>query len=152
MLKSFALIIASSMMAFAFLFSGCDKEPEPLPEIDHLRCKIENILWESNLALTGEQHSGVIILNGINTTQDTLRLLIENLEPGSYPIKNTSNIIIYKKGGVTYLPLNSDESELSITVHDVAAKRIEGTFYYTAVDGSGNRLKVKDGKFRTTYP
>jgi hypothetical protein len=131
------------------LTSSCGKDPEPDPFL--LQCKIEGINWSASKSLTGEFNSGLIIVNGVSQGNDTLRLLIKDTQPGSYPIKNISNIFILKKGSETYLPLNSADGTLVISAHDEANKLIEGSFHYTADGGTGNWLVITDGKFKTTY-
>jgi hypothetical protein len=147
MKKVFYLLIVFS--AALILATSCDKEPEPDPYV--LQCKIEGVSWNAARSLTGELNNGLIIVNGVNNINDTLRLLIKDNQPGSYPIKNISNICILKKDGNTYVPLNSAEGTLVITKHDEAARLIEGTFHYTADGGSGNWLVITDGRFRTNY-
>jgi hypothetical protein len=133
----------------ALLFSHCDKEPEVEP--DHFRCRIDGVTWDAGNSLTGEVNEGLIILNGVSGKGDTLRMLIQDQLPGTYPIKNISNITILKTGGKTYLPLNSADGFLTITRHSQEDALIEGSFYLTVDAGQGDWKEITDGKFKVTY-
>lgn len=145
------LVTGMALFSLLILLTAIACEEEPVPVADHLTCNIEGVSWKAGKSLTGTYDNGNIILNGISTTLDTLRLLIQDQQTGTYPIKNTRNICIYKKAGITYIPLNSAEAALTITSHDTVGKIIEGTFYYTADGGSGNWLVVTAGSFKSAY-
>ncbi|HRZ43186.1 MAG TPA: DUF6252 family protein [Bacteroidales bacterium] len=141
-----AMVVLAGMMAM----TGCKEEP--VPEVDFLKCKIEGVAWEANKSLSANMDQGILILNGVNAANDTLRFLMQDHQPGTWPVKNIQNIIVYLKNGKTYVPLNSADAALTITSHDAAAKVVKGTFYYTADDGAGNWLVITGGEFRCTYP
>ncbi len=138
------------LMATTLPFTGCKEEPlEPLK--DHLTCKMDGTPWNAAKKFSGEWNSGTIILLGTSTANDTLKLLIQEHQPGQHEIKNIKNICIFKTGNQTYLPLNSAESMLFIARHDTINKLIEGAFYYTADNGAGDWFEITDGSFRCTY-
>jgi hypothetical protein len=146
----FALMSALALVsALTVNLTGCKEEPEPV--VDSLTCKIGSVLFKADKSLTGTVDQGILIINGVNLAGDTLRMLLQDQQPGTYPIKNIQNIMVYKKNGTTYLPLNSADAALTILSNDVSVKLITGTFYYTADDGAGNSLLITNGNFRCTY-
>ena len=147
----FSLFLSVFFLTAASLFLAACGKDEPEPDPYHLQCKIEGAQWTATKSVSGEYNSGTIIVNGVSQSDDTLRLLIQDQAPGSYPIKNISNICILKKDGTTYLPLNSADGELVILAHDEVNKVIEGSFHYTADGGAGNWLVITDGKFKAAY-
>ena len=134
----------------AVTFIACDDDSEPVP-LEELSCKVEGVKWNATKSLTAEMNNGVVILTGVNNNNDTLRLLIQDHEPGIHPVKNIQNIIVYKSQDITYLPLNSAEASLIVVDHDVVAKYIWGGFFYTGISGTGDRVEISDGVFRFFY-
>ncbi len=139
------------LLSFVLLISACKDEPEPEPIPDFMKCKIQNVEWKASKSLTAEQNTGIIILNGISHSNDTLRLLISDHTPGTWPIKNIQNITILKTEGKTFVPLNSADGFLTIKSHDTVSKIIEGTFYLTVDAGGGDWKEITDGSFKITY-
>lgn len=137
------------VLTLSVAVTGCKEEP--IPEVDFLKCKIDGVTWEANKSLSGNMDQGILIMNGTDAANDTLRFLIQDHQVGTWPVKNIQNIIVYKKSGKTYVPLNSADAALAITSHDATTKIVKGTFYYTADDGAGNWLVVTGGEFRCTY-
>jgi hypothetical protein len=136
-------------LAVVLVFVGCNKDPEPIP--DFLQCTIDGSAWSATKSIPGEMNSGTIIVNGINATNDTLRILIQDHAVGTWPIKNIQNITIYKAEGKTFIPLNSADGFLTIKAHDTVNKLIEGSFYLTVDAGGGDWKVITGGSFKTVY-
>jgi hypothetical protein len=140
----FALLIGTVL-----LFTACDKEPEEVA--DFLRCSLDGKVWTASSAIQGSVADPLIILNGINQQGDTLRMLIQDQQPGTFPVKNTQNVTILKTAGKTYIPLNSADGYLTISKHNTGNKTIEGTFYLTLDGGQGDWKELTEGSFKVTY-
>ncbi len=147
-MKRIAFLTTLILISFAFSFFACDKEPEE--PVDFLSCRIDGKGWKSDNTLYGERNGNMIIVEGVSGN-DTLRMLLQDQSPGTYPIKNTSNITILKTGGKTYIPLNSADGFLTINRHNESEKTIEGTFYLTVDAGQGDWKEITDGAFRASY-
>ena len=150
MIKATKLLF-TVILGLSLLILACTKEEEPEPIPDFLQCKIDGTVWKALKSLSGEYNSGIIIINGISHSNDTLRILIADQDQGTYPIKNIHNITIFKTQGKTYVPLNSADGYLTIKTHDTALKVIEGSFYLTADAGGGDWKEITDGSFKTVY-
>jgi len=148
-MKQYRAFSGVFLILMVILFCHCDKEPEVVP--DHLKCRIDGVSWDASQSLTGELNGGLIILNGVSGKGDTLRMLIQDQQPGTYPIKNISNITLLKTGGKTYLPLNSADGFLTITSHLQEDAVIEGSFYLTVDGGQGDWKEISEGKFKVSY-
>jgi len=131
------------------LFSSCDKEPAEVK--DFLRCALDGKAWTASAAVYGSMADPLIVLDGITSQGDTMRLLIQDQQPGTYPVKNTRNVTILKTAGKTYIPLNSADGGLTISKHDAVAKLIEGTFFLTLDGGQGDWKELTDGSFKVKY-
>lgn len=150
MIKTTKFLFAG-ILGLSLLILSCTKEEEPEPIPDFLQCKIDGTDWKALKSLTGENNNGIIIINGVSHSDDTLRMLIADQESGTYPIKNTHNITILKTQGKTYVPLNSADGFLTIKTHDTGLKVIEGSFYFTADAGGGDWKEITGGSFKTVY-
>lgn len=148
--RKFKTIVPVMLLVITIAFAGCSDE-YTLEVAEKLTCKVDGVEFNATKSFTAEMISGTIIINGVNNSNDTLRLLIQDQEPGVYPIKNIQNICIFKTKGQTYVPLNSADASLIILHHDTANRLIEGGFYYTADNTTGDWLEITDGYFRTTY-
>lgn len=144
------VFVVLMVVAISLTLSACDDDSEPVP-LEELSCKVESVVWNATSYLTAEMNNGVVIITGVNNNNDTLRLLIQDHEPGVHPVKNIQNIIVYKTQDITYLPLNSAEASLIVVDHDVVAKYIWGGFFYTGISGTGDRVEISDGVFRVYY-
>lgn len=133
----------------AALFVSCDKEPQVVE--DFMKCTVDGKAWSASSSVFGSVNQNLLVLNGVNLAGDTLRLLIQDQQTGTWPVKSTQNVTILKTAGKIYIPLNSADGFLTITKHDLGAKVIEGTFYLTLDGGQGDWKEVTGGSFKTTY-
>ncbi len=140
------LFLLATLCVGLFLWS-CDKEPEV--EADFLQCNVDGVNWQATQSLTGNVQQDMIIVNGVCAKGDTLRMLIQDHEPGTHLIKNIRNITLLKTEGKTYVPLNSADGYLTVTEHDESV--IKGTFYLTVDAGQGDWKEITGGGFKVTY-
>jgi hypothetical protein len=147
-MKSIGLWTSLLLFAFVIQFFACDKTPEE--PVDFLSCQIEGKQWNSDNRMSAEINGQLIIIEGVSGN-DSLRMMLQDHDPGTYPIKNTSNVTILKTGGKTYIPLNSADGFLTVARHSESEKVIEGSFYLTVDAGQGDWKEITEGAFRATY-
>lgn len=112
--------------------------------------KVNGTVWTSTLS-SGTRAVGRLTIAGTSINGQVLNILIpDGIAPGTYPMAALGNYTAeYRLGGLDIY--TSTVGQLVVTSHDVANKRIVGTFEFTATNVGGTTLPVTEGRFSVSY-
>lgn len=152
MKKSIAFLL---LVTVSFLTVNCSTSGDggSSSSTFYLKCKINGVQFKSTdpSVLNSLSKSIVGISDNNDTVQETLVLFMPlAVAPGTYTItEEPSNENSY---GVSYNNYDTEVASLNaagtMTVTQVTADVIKGTFSFTSPDGDGNIITVTDGSFR----
>lgn len=120
---------------------------------NELSMKVDGVDW-SPTSLTSFIFQGSLTINGLNSTEDNSMAIKfpVDIAVGTYGLDWITDYLGQYNEGTTLL-LSSDSGTLNITVHDEAAKHIEGTFDFSAEEltGGGEVRAITEGTFSVDY-
>jgi hypothetical protein len=105
--------------------------------------------------VVAQRAQGSIVVNGqtLNGSQILMLTFNDDITVGPHSIGQLNGGDIYTTYFVSLNPFVSTEGTLTITKHDVALKRVEGTFSFDALPplGEGDGHTITQGAFAVTY-
>ncbi|HQV01264.1 MAG TPA: DUF6252 family protein, partial [Bacteroidia bacterium] len=117
-------------LVIAMGFMGCNKDSET-PIKYFLKANIYGATWEANTSLFADQ-AIVLTVNGMKSDGSTLTMEINDVTPGTYPITNDRNHILYTSQlADAFESKNALPGSLVIISNDVSKNIIKGTFQVT---------------------
>lgn len=141
-------------LLIASVCCSCKKKEEPDPCLVNgysLTMKAGSADWCANTTLFADQ-AVVMTINGINADGSSLTLELDDTQPGTYPIKEDKNHVLYtSKLADGYESTNDNPGSLTIQSNDASTNKIKGTFTATVRSPISGNLVLSDGAFTLFY-
>ncbi len=147
-----------SIALLMFIIGGCKKEKEqPAPVSiecssilpNKLSAKIGTQSWCADQTCFGDL-AIIMTINGLNGNASNLTLELDDFTPGTYPINQDRNHIVYI-GFDGYESTDDNPGTLVIQSNDTSTNLIKGTFNVTLKSAISGNLSASDGKFSVYY-
>lgn len=153
----FVAILTISLISF----SSCNKSddettPEnPLLSSGSISLKVDGNSWNASLAVQGINVSGVINVTGSDSDAKQAALILYGVtEPGTYTIGlGASHQLRWTEGlgqSETFIA-NGLVGSGSITVTELSATKIKGSFSFTGMNTDQVSKSITDGSFEATF-
>lgn len=147
--KSMAIVL---IVATAFLSVNCSSSSDDGGSASFfLKCRVNGVQFTSTDPFVINSLSKSLTAQSDGVAQETLSLFMPlNVAVGTYTItEEPSNVNSY---GASYSNFDTDVSTQdatgTITITEVTADVIKGTFSFTSPDFDGNPITVTNGSFR----
>lgn len=148
----------TGLLLISALASGCSKKKDEQPAVDncllnnyYLKADISGASWCANTSLFAD-YAIVMTINGISSNGATLTLELDDVSPGTYPIKQDRNHILYTSSlGVGYESTNDNPGSLTILSNDTSSNIINGSFNATLRSPVSGNISVANGTFKLFY-
>lgn len=96
--------------------------------------------------------AGAITISGIDQQGKTLTLELDSLNVGTHAMNEATNTLLYTTQlAVAYLTNDATPGTLTITSHDMAARRIKGSFSASLTSELSPTPKSISGSFDVVY-
>ncbi len=136
---------------------ACSEKKENPPAVDpclingyYLRASMAGESWCANTTLFAD-FAIVMTINGISSNGASMTLELDDVIPGSFPITQDRNHILYTNSlGVAYHSTNDNPGSLVIQSNDTSANIIQGSFNVTLRNPMAGNLATS-GSFRLFY-
>ncbi|HQW23752.1 MAG TPA: DUF6252 family protein [Bacteroidia bacterium] len=150
-----------SLALLILIIAGCKKEDETSTPIAPVGCssilpnklsvKVDGQSWCADQTCFGDL-AIVMTINGINSNGSTLTLELDDFTPGTYPINQDQNHILYTSSlAMAYESTNSNAGTLVITSNDTTSNLIKGTINSTLHNPLGGDVALTEGTFSIYY-
>jgi hypothetical protein len=150
------------LAACLVLMSSCKKEDDPAPtpppavvcgmDGARLQATFDGASWCANLTLFADGVPGTITISGMTQMGSTLTLELEDTDVGTHPVSEDSNTILFTTSmAAGYLSSNNDPGTVTITSHNTATRRIQGSFSANLYEELGGTSKPITGQFDVQY-
>ncbi len=150
-----------SLALLILIIAGCKKEDETSTPIAPVGCssilpnklsvKVDGQSWCADQTCFGDL-AIVMTINGINSNGSTLTLELDDFTPGTYPINQDQNHILYTSSlAMAYESTNSNAGTLVITSNDTTSNLIKGTINTTLQNPIGGTATLSEGAFSVYY-
>ena len=115
---------------------------------------IDGIAWNANLAVQGTYQGGALVIGGTNTNQRGINIAIPQIsQTGTYDAGPGFNAVVtYNIGQQAWVTSNVGGTG-TVTVTQLSATHVKGTFSVTAVGASGavGTKVITNGKFELDF-
>lgn len=148
----------TSVLIISVLIAGCSKKKDDTPgsvncllNNYYLKADISGLAWCANTTLFAD-YAIVMTINGISSNGASLTLELDDVLPGTYPIKQDRNHILYTSPmGAGYESTNDNPGSLTIISNDTANNIINGSFNVTLRSPIAGNVSVSNGTFKLFY-
>jgi hypothetical protein len=91
------------------------------------------------------------MVTGIGLLGNTLSLQLDTLDPGTYPITEAQNAILFMSLGTPYVTTGDLPGTLAIEAHDPVVRRIKATFNVNLRNEMSGAARPVSGSIDVTY-
>lgn len=118
---------------------------------NHIRATVNSTVFNTT-AITGTALAGRITIAGSTTTASQMMTIIipATIKPGTYKLTSTGNYLIEYKAGNNNV-YSAASGELVILSHNLAQKKINGTFHFKGLNFQQASVEVTNGNFTVSY-
>lgn len=155
----------STVLLFATLLfaTACQKDkddplaPAPTPAVCgvdgfRLQATFDGSGFCPNASLFASEGAGVLTISGLDQQGKSLTLELDSLSVGTHAMSGTTNALLYTTQlAEAYRSTDSTPGTLVITSHDVATRRIRGTFSASLRSELSSTAKSINGNFDVAY-
>lgn len=156
-MKNNLLFLSIIMLTIA----GCKKDEKPTTTNTPVECssilpnklsgKIDGQSWCADQTCFGDQ-AIIMTINGINSNGSTLTLELDDFTPGTYPINQDQNHILYTSSiAMAFESTNSNPGTLVISSNDTTTNLIKGTINTSLQNPLGGNTTLSEGSFSIYY-
>lgn len=150
------IILLSLITSFAFI-NSCKKDDNSsstnnctLPT-GYLRCTAGSTDFCADQSLFAD-YAIVMTINGIAGNGSTLTLELDNVQPGTYQMKELTNHILYTSPlGEGFETTDDNPGTLIITSNNTSTNTIEGSYSATVRSPISGNLNITKGTFKVFY-
>ncbi|MGL2966123.1 DUF6252 family protein [Flavobacterium sp. XGLA_31] len=151
--KSIAILVLAITATLMVNCSSSSSSGDSGETTFYLKCKINGVQFTCTDPMVGNSLSKAItaISDNNDTHQETVSLWMPlGVTVGTHTItEEPSNVNSYGAGYSDFdNSISSQDASGSMTITEVNANVIKGTFSFTSPDGDGNTITVTEGTFR----
>jgi hypothetical protein len=154
LLKPIALFLTISL-----LFSCSEKITDEVPYLDECQLVNGSIKWNfdgnsycANANIIAGYAVG-LTLNGITLSGVSLTMELDSIEPGTYNVSQSENVIVYTDQlGLAWTSTDSNAGSITISSHDSVSNKIRATFIGSLRSPITGEIKqISNGQISVTY-
>ncbi len=146
-------IILTLLAVSLLVISSCKKdENQSDPVISYyLQATIDGQIWKADATLFADK-AIVMTISGLNQQGSSLTLELDDFTPGTYPIKNSRNHILYtSQMADAFESTDGNPGTLVIVSNDEAKNLLKGTFTFTGQSPLTGNKTISNGSFEVYY-
>ena len=150
------IAVLLSLMAVIIVFTtGCKKEEDnPTPSGGTMSLKADGTEWSATLAVVASNSGGIITVTGSDSNAHQAQVIVMGSSTGTYQIvQGGANSGRWTTGlgqNDTY-SANGIIGSGTITITELTATSVSGTFSFQGVNTAQNTVSVTDGQFSANF-